>query len=65
MMIKGVYGDGDYTLEGRLEGNVYKGTFIEGNICGEFEFVMNSDGKGFTGKRRISGETLWVIWNGK
>lgn len=65
MMIKGVYGDGDYTLEGRLEGNVYKGTFIEGNVRGEFEFGMNSDGKGFTGKRRINGETLWVSWNGK
>ena len=65
MMIKGVYGDGDYTLEGRLEGNVYKGTFIEGNISGEFEFVMNKDGKGFTGKRRISGATLWDSWNGK
>ncbi|HWQ29567.1 MAG TPA: zinc dependent phospholipase C family protein, partial [Negativicutes bacterium] len=65
MMIKGVYGDGDYTLEGKLEGNAYKGTFIEGNVRGEFEFVMNSDGKGFTGKRRINGDTSWVSWNGK
>lgn len=65
MMIKGVYGDGDYTLEGKLVGNTYKGTFIEGNISGEFEFVMNSDGKGFNGKRRINGETSWENWSGK
>jgi len=63
-MLKGVYGDGDFTLEGTLSGNVFKGTFVEGERTGVFEFTMNPDGKGFTGRRKYNDETVWSSWNG-
>jgi len=63
-VIKGVYGNAEFTLEGRIIGNVFKGTFVEGNKTGEFEFTLNPGGKGFSGKRRLNGETSWNSWNG-
>ena len=49
-VIKGVYGNAEFTLEGRIIGNVFKGTFVEGNKTGEFEFTLNPGGKGFSGR---------------
>lgn len=63
-VLKGVYGSEEFTLEGKITGNVFKGTFVEGNKTGEFEFTLNPDGKGFTGKRKLSGEVQWSSWNG-
>ena len=63
-VIEGVYGNGEFTLEGKMIGNVFKSTFAEGNNKGEFEFTLNPDGKGSSGKRKLDGEVQWNNWSG-
>lgn len=61
--ITGIYNN--CSLKGTVSGNNLKGSFITSNKeIGEFELILNGDGKGFRGRMRYTDDKDWSNWEG-